>query len=380
MKLKLIKVLFLILITVPLGSCRNFVELEDRLIVLGAAVDYDNNKYTVTAEVVDYQQSSAASVSTEYYTGSGESMFDAIRNIIKISGKRLFWAHMEVLIISKDLAYKGIYPILDWLDRDPELRDDVKILVSREETAKEIIECKNSKNAITSYVIHAILKNNKSIPKYPNEDLWEFTSDYTKPGIEPIAATIKIVLEDGEKKIQVSGTAVFLNDVLLGFLGDNGSMDLFIIRNKLKGGLIHLNKNITNLDTDLVLEVFNSSTKINPKVEDGEVIVEINVKPILGLALAETVFDFTKKDTCNLMEKLCEEYLEASITETIKTIQEEYKSDICGFGHKINISLPAQWKNLKSDWNNNFSNLNFLVKVEAEIKGSGELSKPIKKE
>jgi spore germination protein KC len=382
MKLKILIVLFLILVAIPLVSSRSFSEMENRYIVLGAAVDFDFDKSVciVTVEVVNVEESSTGSVVSKHFTGSGKSMFDAVRNIIKLSGKKLFWAHTKVLIINKNLAAHGIYSILDWINRDQEVRDDILIVISRESTAKEILECKSSKTSIPSNLISEMVESYKAIPKYPKIDLWEFSHDLSTPGIEPIAPAIKIVEADGDKILQIDGTAIFLKDSMIDFLDDYESMDLLIIRNMLNGGLLYLDKSNTDLNTDLAMEIFGNTTKIKPNVENESVIVEIIVKPKLGLAEVETQLDFSNLDFIEMLSKTCNRYLEKHITGTIRTVQEKYKSDIFGFGKKINISHPSYWKDVKQDWNNTFCDQEFLVKVEAEISVTGVVSKPLVKE
>lgn len=380
MKLKILKVLILILMTILLGSCRNFIEPEDRLIVLGLAADYENDKYTVTVEVVDNEESSVGRVSSKLYTASGMSLFDANRNLIKNTGKRMFWGHTKIIIISRSVAAKSLYPIIDWINPDQELRADMKLLVSQEKTAKEIFECKAEKTSIITQTIIEILKNNKSSPKYPDIDMWEFIYDLSTPGIEAIAPVIKKVSEEGKKKLEMSGTAVFLSDSLIGFLNENESMNLLFVRNKLRGGAVHLDKNITKLGTDVVIEIYNNSTKIKPRLKDGKVTVEIDIKTEIGKRISYSELDISKPEIVEQINNICSRYLEEYITKTIKGVQESYKSDIFGFGRKVNISLPSQWKNLKADWDNNFSKLDFIVKVDAEISTSGLLGKPIKEE
>jgi spore germination protein KC len=382
MKQKIIIALFLIMIIIPLLSNRSYSEVEDRYLVIGAAFDFDfdKNLYNITVEVIASEDSSSDKAITKSFSGSGVSLFDAIRNVIKISGKRLFWSHMKVAIINKDLAAQSIYPIMGWINREHELRNDALILISREKTAKEIIECKPSETSIPSNVIEKMLENNKSIPKYPNIDFWEFSHDFSTSGIEPIAPAIQIIEVNGKRYPQVTGTAVFSRDVLVGFLDDTESMVLLAVRNKLRGGVLYFDKDITNLNTGLSLEIFDSSTKLKPRVEDDKVTVEIIVKSKLGIADTETTLNFQSKDVIEQIKKTSSSYIEKHIAKIVKIVQEKYKSDIFGFGKKINISFPSYWKEVASDWNENFSNLEFSVKVDAEISSTGLVSKPLKKE
>lgn len=382
MKPKVLIVLLLVLMVIPFTSTRSFSELETRYIVLGAAIDYDPDKklYAVTAEVVSLEDSSTGAVVSKLYYGSGRSVFEAVRNIIKTSGKKLLWAHTKVFIISKDLAAYSIYPTITLINRDYELRNSILIAISKESTAREILECKPSKTSIPSNIISEILEGSKSAPKYPKTDAMDFTYDLATPGIEPIAPAIKIITENGDRKVQVDGTAVFLSDILIGFLDDQESMDLLIVRNIISGGLIHLNESTANLNSYLALEILDNTTKFKPIVEEEKVVIKISVSPRLSLEETGGAIGFSSMDEVEKLEQACNNYLEARITNTIKTVQDKYKSDIFGFGKKTNITLPYYWKELKSNWNSEFHILEFTVNVDADISGSGLISKPIRKE
>lgn len=377
---KIITSILLILTLTTLSGCKSFSEVDNRYMVLGAAVDIIENDYVVTVEVVDVENSTTDSVVSKHYSAKGKSIFDAIRNTIKVSGKKLFWAYTKVIIISKDIAEQSVYPIIDWINRDQEPRDDIILVVSRENTAKEIIEFKPTKTSIPSNLIKETIENYKFTPKYAQSDISEFIFKLTTPGIEPIASAIKISKEDTAGKLEVDGTAVFLNYTLMGFLDDNESMNLLILMNKLQDGLIHLDKNTSDLNTDLDIEVFRSKTKIKPTIVGGSVIVEIEVNPQLGLALTEKKLDFLNENVVKQIKYACDRYLEKDIARTINNVQDEYKSDIFGFGYKINISYPSLWKDLKPDWNNKFSSVKFLVKSDSEILGSGLISNSLKEE
>jgi len=97
-------------------GCWDYVEINKIDIVVGVAIDKDleTNLYHLTAELVDIGGSGKESkLMPKRVEGTGRTMFEAIRNMIKVSGKRLYWSHAKVVVISQDVAKDGIYPIIE---------------------------------------------------------------------------------------------------------------------------------------------------------------------------------------------------------------------------------------------------------------------------
>jgi len=57
--------------------------------------------------------------------------------------------------------------------------------------------------------------------------------------------------------------------------------------------------------------------------------------------------------------------------------QNEYRTDVFGFGEKIHNKYPKYWKTVEGNWEEVFSKLPVQVTVQAHIKTSGEINKVI---
>ena len=56
--------------------------------------------------------------------------------MITLSGKKLYWSHATVIILSKEIASEGILKVIDFYNRDAEAREDIHLVISKEATAK----------------------------------------------------------------------------------------------------------------------------------------------------------------------------------------------------------------------------------------------------
>ena len=61
------------------------------------------------------------------------------------------------------------------------------------------------------------------------------------------------------------------------------------------------------------------------------------------------------------------------IMEAIEKVQNDFGSDIFGFGHNFHIQNPKQWERIKTHWDDRyFSNAEINIKVETSILLEGE--------
>lgn len=153
-KLLILSILFMTF----MNGCWNYREIETLALVAGAAMDKGtNNNYHLTLEVLNESGSvgggggnGGQGVTSTLIESDGKTIFDAVRNAVRISDKKLYWGSCKVMIISQELAREGIAPLLDFLIRDSEPRLTIDLFVSKEATAKDIIKQKSPVNPITS--------------------------------------------------------------------------------------------------------------------------------------------------------------------------------------------------------------------------------------
>ncbi|MBC7766066.1 MAG: Ger(x)C family spore germination protein, partial [Hyphomonadaceae bacterium] len=242
-RVMLLSVLLMVLSTVLCG-CWNYREIDKMSIVAGLAVDKsEDNQYSVTVEVVDIKGGADIRILPRTITSHGETVFDTIRNTISLSGKRLFWSHTKVLILSKAIASDDIVKILDWYIRDSETRGEINIIVSKESTAKEILESKAITDEVVSYKLNDMIEGEKSVSKAPIISIYDFITDLAGNGISPIAPVVSMEKSDSVKSPSINGCALFAKSRLIDFLDADDTKDLLFVRDMIKGGVLVQSEN-----------------------------------------------------------------------------------------------------------------------------------------
>jgi len=362
------------------SGCWNYREVDTLGIATGMAVDRDpiSKDYIVSVEIIDISSDTKKStISSEIYTSKSKTMFDAIRNMIEITGKRIFWSHAKVLIVSEDIAKEGIIPVLDWSLRDSEIRNDLDLLIAKGSSAEQILKDKNYSGNSMSFHIDNILKNQKSISKYVDTKLFRNKIEIAKNNL---AATVEIISKkeiNDEKSLVVDGSAIFKGDKLIGYLDGNETMQMLMLRNKLKAGVIPL-KNVCNSNTDVTLEIFNNNTKLKNVYSGGKLTLKIDVYTTVAIAELSGDEDLIKEDKRKLLQQDAEMRIKENLNNLISKMQREYDADVFGFQQFIENNNPKIYKELKKNNDNIFKNLQTDINVHINIKGSALRTNSIK--
>jgi spore germination protein KC len=365
-----------------LSGCWDYKEINEIAIVSGMAVDRDKDSgdFIVTVEIVNAQQGGSkeqGGFSAEIYNGQGKTMFDAIRNMILKIGRRLYWAHAKVGIISEDIAREGIIGVLDWIERDPEVRSNMRLFISKGKEAGEIFYSYCPIESTISFQLEKIIESTDNVEKVPDTDTWRFTNDMSSEGISAVIPVVYLVNSKDAAIPQVYGTAVFKRDKLVGYLDGNETQAFLMVRNEVKGGIIPI-KNAAGSKDDVSLEIFGAKSEVKPVYKDGKVKMNIKVEIDVSIAEIEGTVNVIQDEGQVELKEQAEKHVKSDIEGVIEKVQQEYHSDIFGFGKTINRKLPGYWKEVNDNWEEEFSILDTEVDVKINIIGSATTSEPLK--
>jgi spore germination protein KC len=379
--IKKLLLIFLILTNVVLiNGCWNYREIELLDVVIGVAIDKDKkeDKLKLTAEIIRPSTSNGKSEFTsEIYESTGDTMFEAMRDLIIKTGRRPYWSHTNIIVISKDIAEEGVTEVFDMLVRDPEVRGSLLVLVSKEKTAKEIFETGHSQDIIRSDQLSYALKNQKGISKFPKVKLSDVYGNFASKDSVLLLTTVEIRNYPDRVQPEVYGSAILKYDKVVGYLGGEETQYALWASGELKGGILVV-RDILDSGNNMSFEVFSAKTKLKPAYESNNISMKVDVRAHVSIAEVSGNVAFQEEETKKKLEKYAEEALEKQLKLIIKKAQNDYESDIFHFGNKVRIDNPKLWKKVKNHWSSEFQDMGVEVSVDLDIKGSELISKPIK--
>lgn len=369
---------YLLSITIFLSGCWNYREIESLAIVSGIAVDKKDDKYIVSTEIIDIKGGKNSTINTRLLSMEGDTIFDAVRNTIKIEGKKLYFSQAEILVISKEIAEESIIPIIDWVSRDNEPRYTLHFLISKEKPAKEILMQQPNTMDVLSFELNEMIRSEKSLSKTVNIEEWQLMNDLSCRGISAVLPTIDVTTVNNVPTTEITGTGVFKGERLVGFLDGEETKTFLFISDKIKGGLLVNKEYEEDSPTNISLEILKNKTKVKPRYVNGKIIIEIATNTDVAIGENGGKADYIDEPGRTILKKDFEAKLENDIKNLVIKVQEQYDSDIFGFGRSIKINMPGLWKQLEPQWDEMFRNVEVEVHSTIDIKNSALQSKSIK--
>jgi len=370
---KILLAIMIIFVTLSTTGCWNYIGLNEMTMVAGVAIDKNEDNYTLSFEIYNLQATATGEpIKSEIIESTGKTIFDAVRNAKKRVSNKLYFAQSKIIIVSEQIAKEdGINSIIDWFTRDPEIRETLQLVVSQEESAVALLKADNLTSTTVSADIQAIVEKDPKITgTSETKQLYKVYNILNSEGISLTLPAIHITSNDEKKVCEINGIAVFKEDKLVNYLTSEETKYYLLAKGKLKGAIITINTKIKTTDTDsqnISLEVksskssqqYTSQEKNNLKIE-----VSTNTEVTLG-EFKDLNEKISSKDIINL-EKEAGKIIKQRIEDVITKIQDNYNTDILGYGSLLYRTNPKQWKKIKDVFNDDFKNIE--VKVESEVK------------
>lgn len=217
--------------------------------------------------------------------------------------------------------------------------------------------------------------------KFKNSLFKDFLKEYYAEGIEPMVGIVE-KKEAPEPKLQKTGyilsdegSAVFLNDKLVGFLNGKETRAVNLIREKLKNDIVTSPEEGDRFNS---VEIIKAKSKNGVKIKDNGVEITVNID-LHTTALSEinSEKDINEKEIKEL-EDATSKVMKEEVEETIKKVQNQFKSDVFGFGKIVHQKNSDEWKKVKSNWNELFSKAWVNVDVTTTIRRHGLMDVPLK--
>ncbi len=388
MKRKLVLLLLFIVIMLIVTGCWNRRELNDLAIAVAMGIDKSGDQYKVSYQVVDpgevAAQKGTGATPVVMYSSTGETLFQAIRRITAVAPRKIYSAHLRIVVISETLAKEGIGKTLDFLLRDHELRTDFFIVIAKGTSAE------NTMKVLTNIEKIPALKMESSIKL--SEENWaptvaiqldELIFDIISEGKHPVLTGIQIKGEkakgvtkenveliDSPAELQYSGLAVFNKDKLIGWLNEEESRGYTYIADRVKStvGVVPCPGG------KLTVEVIRSKTKVKGRVEKGKPQIDVETRMEVNVGEVACQIDLTKTKTVYELEKKGEQLVQKIMETSINKVQNKFKVDVFGFGEVIHRSDPKAWKKMKKDWDKTFVDIPVNVKVDIKIRRLGTVN------
>lgn len=338
------------LMILTFSGCMSRAELNEKIIIEGIGIDKENDKYTLTAMVLN-TESTEEILPPNVISSFGSSVSECFENISRNTGRQVMLSDNRFIAMNK-IAAETADEILSYFNDSFEARPDALIYVTEGNTAnilsnEKVLETMSAEDI-------AMIGGNYSNGTIKSCEYKEYKAS-DNSGIYDISVPI-LKLDESKTRIIPDGTALFRKGKMSGVLTANESIILNILSDNVDGTIISLDDNentpikITSAKSENNLSYNNS---IFTYSKDLTVFIELPQKN-------ENSFDENKK----FLERV-EEFLNKACIETAEKAIKTYSSDIFKIGKKAQNNFYYDFEKIR-DWHEVLKNikLNFNIKAD----------------
>lgn len=386
--------LLALLISLLLSGCWDKNEINQIGFTVGLGIDKDGEHYQITTQMALPALLEGGGGGEEppvwVVSGKGRTIFEAIRDVNTRSARRPFWGHLNVIVFGEEVAKDGLIPVLDLLSRGQELRRSNYVVVAQGK-ARDILEAQPKLESINAIYISHLIENRTGQSVALAVTVNDLLLTLSSSGKENVLPRIKALDQEsflpppkknGDPKeqeekpkeiLELRGSGVFKGDKLIGWLDEETTRGYLWVRGKVEGGIIVV-ESPSEPNAFISLEIKSNKSKITPRLENGKIIVDLDVFSSLNLVENTGTMSVEQEKTIRDLSQVAGEAINKEIQKAIIKAR-EIKSDFLGIGEHVKVEYPEVWE--KTEWSEVLPTVEINVKVYADIQEEAMTLKPL---
>ena len=377
-KLLIIPLIFL------LTGCWNYRELNQLAITTGIAVDKENANYKITIMIANSKKSSSSdgsiTPSAAVYDGTGQTIYEAFKDTSLSVSKQIYLSHIDVLVLSEEVAKNNLTDVIDFLFRYPQTRNNFYLVLAKDKKASDILKVTTPLETFPSQNLAKNLEITDKLQGFTyTVNFTDFTKSLVSEGINPILPSVTVIgnSEEGNKEenvqqnesstyLKLDMLGLFKKDKFVAWANPNQSKGINIINNKIYilGVIIdYQNEKIVTEITEMKTDFKVENNKVKITIDTTGAIQEVNSN--VDLYNSKTIEEIQNSD----VEKI-KEYVNDAIN-----LAKDNKTDIFGFGNYVYKNNPKKWNEIKDKWDDEiFPSLEVEIEVNLKLQAKGSIN------
>jgi spore germination protein KC len=371
---KVFFLLSLLMCLLLLSGCWDRVEVNDLALVMGAGFDITEGKNIELSVQVFIPRAGGSNQKgmngggdggggavTLVRSANGVSIADAMSKLQEKLPRKMFWGHVDIFVLGEKLAKEGIRDHVDFIMRAPQPRGRASVFVSKG-TAKQTLEYIPPLERSSAEMLKEMSK--LKIGMYVSvNDLSQMLSGDTGAATLPWIEIIPMA-QEGQLPY-VKGTAVFKKDKMVGQIDDKVTRGVLWLRNEIDKAVI----SFTPKDDKGVVSFYpvRSRTQLIPHIQNDKWSVTAKIETQESLIQNATNLDIMNPKIIKALTGQLEEEIEKRINMALSQGQKKMKVDIFDFAGVFHSKFPKEWKKVKDQWDEKFSEVEVKIEVTSKI-------------
>lgn len=347
---KIILLISLFLLT----GCYDYKEINDLGIISAIGIDYQDDEYIITLEVLnDQAEKESNSIKTYTKTGKDRSLAKALEKAADLLSKKANYTHVKLMILSHSIVDGKFDNIIDFFMRSTYFRENFYVLTALDDEPEKILKTTTDENPIASSAIIDLLESlNYSSNSGVLKTFDQVVEEIIAFGKDTCFSNIKL----DDKQFKIAGLAIFDKYQYKDTLTNDEATIYNILSHNFYRPII--SKNFGD-------EYFSVAITEGKVQIDGQNKISITGALTGKIMDNEPNFDVRNLDTLNKLNDEFQKIINKNFTNFVKTIQKN-KCDILflaeSYYQKKRIKEENFWVNLDIE-----SNVNFYINKKGLI-------------
>ncbi|KAA9008491.1 Ger(x)C family spore germination protein [Paenibacillus spiritus] len=386
-----------VLASLFLSGCWDEVEIEDRALVLGLAIDLADGKDQHPDEGVTHRAEEKLPTRRIHVTaqiavpgrvplgpGTGSGSKESPVWVVEVEGKTLddamnnlqqqvadprYLIHLRVIVISQSIAKQGIQDLNDYLRRNPEIRRSTWLLVASDGRASKYMDVNPPLQRVPTLYILSMMEKAVATGKLPPAYCGEFWSSLSHQGQDGILPYISLRRNEN---ILIKGLAYFRKGKMVGATTPLDIGIYMAVMGMDPGGYSVLQE-VPGVGVVMV-RVTSRFSRRTSEIVNGvpHIAYDIHLEGNVDEHYSEEVF-INNTGTLNKIESCFEKYALESAALLMEETQKK-RSDIWGTGEFIRAHHPGYWGTKidgRDKWNEEFPKVKVSFRIQITMKRVG---------
>lgn len=370
-----------------LSSCSmQQIQINDLAIVTAVGIDLneENGNVLLSAQIIrpaDARgQTGAPSGGTgePIYTISaeGKTLFSTIRNLARMSSRRVYWAHNFLIVMNEKYAKKGIRDMIDFFTRNNELRMNTWVAVTPDQ-ASELVSTITGLEVVPGEAIDKLFRYSKIVAESPRTNMMRLQEAYLNPTSHPVLAKLQLQNRGISNKkpqaygslnqVELSGTAVFKEDKMVGWLTPEQSRSLLMFISKIESAVTVIPCRDLE-DQQVTLEIMEQTLQVTPTYKHERPGFHLAIQA--QAKMVESGCQESYEEMRPYLTDELEKSIQAQTQSLLKASQQQYGADFLKLGEVFHNRYPSEWKTVGDQWDDLYPEAEMKLEVQADLSSS----------
>ena len=370
---RLCRILALIVLLVPTG-CYDSQPLKESAIVMGTGIDKEEREgYTFFVEILRVGAGGGSAYGEVEEKDSDRSivlrvtadnMFEASRDLIRYSKRRLVFTHNRVWVISERAARANILQPFDFTLRDQMMRLNSFLFVSKDPPEK-ILTTSTLLESLNSLELAVGMEELRYAGNLGQIYLMDFFEALSGPVQASFVPMIELEHQTENPVTVINGLAIVKKDKMVGILNQAETFGLMLLRGSVSTGWLKAGED--GADGQIAFEIQSQKTKTKTHLVNGRLTaeMEINLRGTVANALPD--INWLDPDTIRKFERKVDAWLQAHAEAALAKLQKEYRADVTNIGLQAYRKFPKEFNKVKDNWDEVFANAKITIRTHTDI-------------